>query len=82
MMGMMGGVMKGNPIQSFLDIMNDSENDDSSDSGNPLDTNGDGIVAAEEALAGIKKLIQEYQNQMTSIFKQDSGNESQLNILA
>ena len=75
MMGMMGGGMQGNTIQSLLDIMNDSEDDESSDSVDSLDANGDGIVDAEEAMAGMNRLIQEYLNQ-------DSGNESQLDLLA
>jgi len=77
MAGMMGG---GNSIQSLLDMINGSENDSSSDSIDPLDTNGDGIVDAQEAEAGIRGLIQHYQNQMTGMLTEDSVSESQLDL--
>ena len=67
---MMGG---GNGIQSLLEMMNGSGEESSSDSEDPLDTNGDGIVDAQEAKAGVLGLIQQYKNQMTSMMMEDSG---------
>ena len=80
-MGMMGGGMQGNTIQSLLDTMNESEDDDSSNSEDSLDANGDGIIDAEEAISAMKRLIQEYQNQMTSILEQFAETNDQLDLL-
>ena len=73
MMGMMGG-MQGGGIESLLNMLNTSEDEDSSSSVDSLDTNGDGIVDAEEAKAGINYFIQEYLNQLISA--SDEGSES------
>ena len=78
--GMMGGGMRGNPTQSLLDEMDDSEDDDSSDLVSFLDTNGDGIVDAEEAKSGINRLILEYGSLIAGTSKQVGGNESQVNL--
>jgi Ca2+-binding EF-hand superfamily protein len=82
MMGMMGRGMMGNPIQSFLDAMEESEGDESSGSEDSLDTNGDGVVDTEEIMLGMKKQIQEYQNQVTSGLQQGGENKSQLDLIA
>jgi len=83
--GMMGGMqpggMPGGGIESLLDMLNSLEDEDSSSSVASLDTNGDGVVDAEEAKSGISYMIQEYMNQATSELFQDSGNDSLLNLV-
>jgi Ca2+-binding EF-hand superfamily protein len=82
--GMMGGMqpggMHGDGTQSLLDMLNSSEDEDSSSWVDSLDTNGDGIVDAEEAKAGINYMIQEYLNQMVSTSNEDSGKGGLLNL--
>lgn len=73
MKGMMGGGGLGNTTQSFLDMLNSSEDDAVSDVEDSLDANGDGVVDAEEAMAGMNRMIQEYQNQMAGMLGQTSG---------
>jgi Ca2+-binding EF-hand superfamily protein len=84
MMGMMGGMqpggMQGGGIQSILDTLNSSEDEDSSSSLDSLDTNGDGIVDAEEAKAGLNYLIQEYLYQVANTWNDDSEKGSLLNL--
>jgi len=77
--GMQAGGMKGGGIQSLLDMLNSSE-EESSSSIDPLDTNGDGIVDAEEAKSGINYLIHEYLSQTSNTLSQDSKKCSQLNL--
>jgi Ca2+-binding EF-hand superfamily protein len=79
MMGMMGG-MQGSGIQSSLDMLNSSEDEDSSSAIDFLDTNGDGIVDAEEAKAGINYLVQVYLNQMATTLDQESENSGLLDL--
>ncbi len=74
MSGMMDGGMAVNTTQSFLDMLNSSEDDAFSDSEDSLDANGDGVVDAEEAMSGMNRMIQEYQNQMAGMLGQNSGN--------
>ena len=77
---MQPGGMPGGGIQSLIDTLNSSEDEDSSGSVDSLDTNGDGIVDAEEAKSGINYLIQEYLSQSTNTLSQDSKKGSQLNL--
>ena len=58
--GMMGGGMQGDGTKSLLDAMEESEDDDSYVSVDSLDTNGDGVIDAQEAKSGINKLIETY----------------------
>ncbi len=81
MQGMMGGGMEGNTMQSFLDMLNSSADEAVSDSEDSLDANGDGVVDAEEAMSGMNRMIQEYQNQMAGMLSQTSGN-AQLSLFA
>ena len=78
--GMMGGGMPGSAAQSLVDETEDSEEDDASGSVAFLDANGDGIVDAEEAKAGINKLILEYGSLIAGTSKQVGGYGSQLNL--
>jgi len=78
-LGMMG--MQGGGMQSLLDILNESEDEDVSSLRDSLDTNGDGVVDAEEAKAGINYFIQQYQNQMTGTSNQDGETGGQLKVL-
>lgn len=78
MMGMMGGMQRGG-MQSLLDMLNSSEAESSS-SIDFLDTNGDGIVDAEEARSGINYLIQEYVSQTSNTLNQESETGSQLSL--
>lgn len=82
MTGMMGGGMKGGLIQSLMGIESESEESESTESTISLDTNGDGIVDAEEAAAGLNSVIQEYLNQMPSVLNLGSESASQLNLTA
>ena len=77
--GMMGD-MQGGGIESLLDMLNSSEDEDSTSALNSLDINGDGIVDAEEAKSGINYLIQEYLSQTSNTLSQDSEKGSQLNL--
>lgn len=78
--GMQPGGMPRGGIQGSLDMLNSSEDEDSSSSVDYLDTNGDGIVDAEEAKSGINYLIQEYWSQTTNTLSQDSKKGSQFNL--
>jgi Ca2+-binding EF-hand superfamily protein len=84
-MGLMGamkpGGMEGGGTHSLLNKLNGSEDEDVSSWLDPLDTNGDGIVDAEEAKAGINYLIQKYQSQMTITSDQDDETSGQLKLL-
>lgn len=77
----MTGASQDGGIQSLLDILNSSEDEDVSGFKDSLDTNGDGTVDAEEAKAGINYLIQNYQNQLAGILNQGTENGSQINLL-
>jgi Ca2+-binding EF-hand superfamily protein len=68
-------------LQQLLGGSEESEDDDSSDTEDALDTNGDGVVDAEELLAGMNWMIQEYQNR-TAATLQDGGSENHLNLFA
>lgn len=81
MMEMMSGNLQGNTIQSLLDTGNGAEGDSASDSTDPLDTNGDGFVDAEEALSGRKSLFQQYQIRMISMLTPETEAGSQVNLL-
>jgi len=80
MMGMMGsGIMEGGGVKSLLDILNESDDEDSS-STDSMDLNGDGIVDAEEALLGIQNLIHKYLGEIVDTTGQNDENQSQLNL--
>ena len=76
--GMMGDT-QGGGLESLLDMLNSSD-EDSTSTLDSLDTNGDGVVDAEEAKSGINYLIQEYLSQMSNTLGQDSEKGSQLNL--
>ena len=78
MMGMMGSGMEGG-VKSLLDILNESDDEDSS-STDSMDLNGDGIVDAEEALLGIQNLIHKYLGEIVDTTGQNDENQSQLNL--
>jgi Ca2+-binding EF-hand superfamily protein len=82
--GMMGGMqpggMQAGGIESLLNMLNSSENEDFSVSVDSLDLNGDGTIDADEAKTGISYLIQEYLNQMTETSDQDSENAGLLDL--
>ncbi|MCK5684594.1 EF-hand domain-containing protein [bacterium] len=78
MMKMKGGGMKGNTSQSFMDMLESSESEDSID---PLDTNGDGIVSASESASGISTSIQQYLGEMATGATQSNNTQSLLNLL-
>lgn len=80
--GMMGVGVQGGSMQSLLDLLNDSEDDEESSFQDSLDTNGDGIVDVQEAIEGMKSVLQAYQNQMTDAISEMGGNDSGLNLLA
>jgi Ca2+-binding EF-hand superfamily protein len=73
MMGMMHG-MQGSGIESLLNILSSSKNEDFAVSVDSFDKNGDGMVDAEEAKAGFNYFIQEYLNQMIIASGEDTKN--------
>lgn len=61
----------GGGVQSLLDALGSSDEDDDGTSlTDALDTNGDGVVDAEEAMAGANLLMQRYQAQLDLLFQQ------------
>ena len=69
--GMTGG-MKGGNLQSLMNLMNESEDEESLGFLSYLDENGDGVIDAEEA-AGVSKMVQQYQNRLTDLLGQSGG---------
>lgn len=59
--GRMGGSL--GEIQTLLASLGGSEDESEESESDPLDTNGDGIVDAQELKAGLAKIIQNYQEQ-------------------
>ena len=88
MMGMMRNMMGGNMgmqgmnTQSFLDTLNQSDDENASSIKESLDANGDGVVDEGEAQAGIQLKLQEYQNQMTNLFLDTSAATKRFNLFA
>jgi len=78
MMGIMGSGMEGG-VKSLLDILNESDDEDSR-STDSMDLNGDGVVDAEEALLGIQNLIHKYLDEIVDTTGQNDENQSQLNL--
>jgi Ca2+-binding EF-hand superfamily protein len=85
MRNMMGGGlmgMQGDNTQSFLDILNESEDENASSIKDSLDTNGDGVVDNNEAQAGMQMKIQQYQNQMSGLLSGASATTTGYNLFA
>ena len=78
MMGKMVGMKGGGGMQAPSGMSGPSETESSS-STDPLDTNGDGVVDAEEAKSG-SYYIQEYLSQRYSTLSQGSQSGIQLSI--
>ena len=77
----MGGGMPGDMIQELMDTLSEAEDEDS-DVGDTLDADGDGTVSSEEALVGLRRLIQTYQDQMPGLMGQESVLDNGLDLLA
>lgn len=77
MIGMIGSGMEGG-VKSLLDILNESEDEDSG-STDSLDLNGDGVVDAEEALLGIQGILQGYLSQILDA-SADKASESLISL--
>ncbi len=75
MMGIKGG-MKGNTMQIFLESLNESN-----DSIDVLDTNGDGIVDSQEAVMGMNNLVQQYTDGIADGSNQNTSTQSLLDLL-
>ena len=79
--GMMVGMKGGGGMQAPSGMSGPSETESSS-STDPLDTNGDGVVDAEEAKSGGSYYIQEYLSRRYSTLSQGSQSGSQLSLQA
>ena len=79
--GMMVGMKGGGGMQAPSGMSGPSETESSS-STDPLDTNGDGVVDAEEAKSGSSYYIQGYLSQLYSTLSQGSRSGSQLSLQA
>ena len=73
--------MKGTGTQSLLDSLSSEDDEDSSSQSDQLDTNGDGVIDATEAAAGMNNLIQDYLNQTSGGSAQSSASGGQINVL-
>jgi Ca2+-binding EF-hand superfamily protein len=82
--GLMGGNMgmQGDNTQSFLDMLNESEDENASSIRESLDTNGDGVVDNSEAQAGMQLKLQQYQNQMAGLLSGTSATTMGYNLFA
>lgn len=78
--GMMSGSSGG--IEMLLSMLGNSDDDSGESTTDSLDTNGDGIVDAQERKAAISELIQNYQSQNDSYMTQASLSGSLLNLQA
>ena len=78
--GMMG--MSGGGAESLLSLMNASEDDEESlNSIDELDANGDGIVDSEEASSGIESMIQQYLNNTGSTSGQNTAEGGVISLM-
>ncbi len=74
---MMGGM----PAGGMQNMLNGTEDEDSSGSTDPLDINGDGIVDAEEAKLAGNSFFLNYMGLTASASNQDNEKNSLLNLL-
>ena len=82
--GLMGGNMgmQGDNTQNFLDMLNESEDENASSTRESLDTNEDGVVDSNEAQAGMQLKLQQYQKQMTGLLSGTSETTTGYNLFA
>ena len=82
--GLMGGNkgMQGDNTQSFLDMLNESEDENASSIRESMDTNGDGVVDNNEAQAGMQLKLRQYQNQMAGLLSGTSATTKSYNFFA
>lgn len=77
---MTGGGTKAGGMSNLQDMLNTSEDEETSILADPLDTNGDGIVDADEIKAGLMDLTRKYQDQAATKLNQAGGIGSILNL--